>query len=151
MSIPDGNRHNPIEDPPDELDAYGHLTWTVGAVEDEADGEWMACFNAAYDENTNTIRYEVVVDGGSFVDTPERGSVSPDNLDYLKGLPDRWHEIGLEASAGLLMDEELLAETRKSWTAHIDDLYKQACDSEEIEATTEQSLDYFNRHIAGDR
>lgn len=111
----------------------------------------MACFDAVYDENTNTILYEVVVDGGSFVDTLESGSVSPDQLDDLKGLPDRWHDIGLEASAGLRIDEELLAETRKIWETHIDDLYAQACDPEEIEATTEQSLDYFNRHIAGDR
>jgi hypothetical protein len=151
MSIPDCDRHNPIEDPPDELDAYGHLTWTVGTVEDESGGSWMACFDAVYDENSNTIRYEVVVDGGSFVDTPESGSVSPDNLDGLKGLPDRWHEVGLVASAGLRMDEELLAETKKNWEAHIDDLFKQACDPEEVEATTEQSLDYFNHYIAGDR
>ena len=151
QSIPDCDRHNPIEDPPDDLDAYGHLTWTVGATNEEADGEWMACFDAVYDENTNTIRYEVVVDGGFFVDTPECGSISPGELDDLKGLPDRWHKIGMEASDGLLMDEELLAETKKSWEAHIDDLYAQACDPDEIEATTEQSLDYFNRHITGDR
>lgn len=150
MSIPDCDRHNPTEDPPDELDAYGHLTWTVGATDDQPDGgEWIACFDAVYDENTNMIRYQVVVDGGSFVDTPEKGSVSPDDLEGLKSLPDYWHSIGLEH--GLLMDEEQLAETRKSWASHIDDLYKQACDIEIVEDITEQSLDYFNRYIAGDR
>jgi hypothetical protein len=149
MSTPDCDRHNPIEDPPDELDAYGHLTWTVGTIDDEPG--WMACFDAVYDENTNTICYHVVVDGGSFVDTPESGSVTPDELDDLKGLPDQWHDVGLEASAGLRMDEELLAATKKSWEAHIDELFKQACDPEEIEAAAEQSLDYFNHYIAGDR
>jgi hypothetical protein len=152
MNIPDYNPHNPIEDPPDELDAYGHLTWTVGTLEDQSEGgEWMACFDAIYDENTNSIRYEVVVDGGTFVDTPDRGSISPDKIEDLKSLPDYWHEVGLEASAGLLMDEDLLAETKKNWAAHIDDLYKQARDPEEVEAIVEQSPDYFNRYIAGDK
>jgi hypothetical protein len=111
----------------------------------------MACFDAIYDENTNSIRYEVVVDGGTFVDTPDRGSISPDKIEDLKSLPDYWHEVGLEASAGLLMDEDLLAETKKNWAAHIDDLYKQARDPEEVEAIVEQSPDYFNRYIAGDK
>lgn len=151
MSIPDCDRHNPVEDPPEELDAYGHLTWTVGTVENGSGESWMACFDAIYDENTNTIRYEVVVEGGGFVDNPESGSVGPDELDQLKGLPGRWHDIGCEASDGLVMDEELLAETKKTWGAHLDDLFQQACDPDEIESATEQSFDYFNRHIAGDR
>lgn len=149
MNFPDCERHNPVEDPPDELDAYGHLTWVVGTIEDEPG--WLACFDAVYDVNCDAIHYEVVVDGGSFVDTPEKGSVSPDKADDLKGLPDKWHEVGLEACAGLTMDEQLLTETRKSWADHIDDIRREARDSESIEAATEQSLDYFNRHIAGDR
>lgn len=140
----------------DKLDAYGHLIWTVGTKEerpeDDLGGEWMACFDAVYNEVTNTIDYEVVVDGDTFVDTPERGSIpawEKDKVTGLKDLPDYWHSIGLEQ--GLPMDNDQLAETRASWEKHIDGLLTKGITPEDEEATLEQSPDYFNHFIGGDR
>lgn len=38
-----------------------------------------------------------------------------------------------------------------SWATHIDSLVAQAISPEDEEAAVEQTADYFDRHIAGDR
>lgn len=136
----------------ERLDAYDHLTWTVGALEDQPDGgEWMACFDAVYNEVENTIDYHVVVDGGSFVDTIKQGSIpawDKSKVAGLKGVPEYWHYIGAEQD--FLMDEEQLERTSASWSAHIDYLLTQGISREDEEAIREQSPEYFDRYIAGD-
>lgn len=151
MTIPDCNRDNPIEDPPDELDAFGHLNWTVNSLDDQPDGgEWMACFDAIYNKSTGLVDYHVVVDTESFTDTAERGSVIPADIDDLKDLPEYWHYIGVEQ--GLLMDDEALKATSKSWSDWLDEI-KASIPQAAFDRKTdvEQSLDYFDRYIAGDR
>ena len=125
----------------DKLDAYGHLTWCVAALEDQPDDpgdEWMVCFDAIYNPVTNKIEYEAVVDGGNFVDTIEKGAVlacDESAVQGLKELPAYWHDAGLEQ--GLAMDEDCLKSTAESWAEHIDDLAFKAISREDMEALTE--------------
>lgn len=136
----------------EKLDAHGHLNWTVGSKEED-DGVWMACFDASYEEVTNTIVYHVVVDGGNFVITPEKGRIpahDSEKVSWLKTIPERWHEVGYEAADGLEMDGELLKETLKDWVKHIDSLAAQAIDPDDECAVNEQSADFFDRYISGD-
>lgn len=146
-----------VPDDEEKLDAYGHLNWTVGTDEEkQEDGEWMACFDAIYNRDTNTIDYEVVVDGGSFVDTPETGSIpawDKDKVAGLKSLPEYWQDIGIEH--GLIMDDECLKHTMESWGKWIDELLTQGMSKEDEDAAresaAEQSIDYFDHFVAGDR
>lgn len=57
------------EDVERQLDAYGHLTWTIG------DDDWMACFDAVHVRGE--IHYHVVVncESGGFIDTLETGAL----------------------------------------------------------------------------
>lgn len=150
MSFFDCIRHNPIEDPPDELDAYGHLSWTV----ETTDGEWMACFDAVYEEETNVILYEVVVDGGCYVETVEKGAIPAhdhEKVRWLKTFPELWYEIGIESAGDLIMDPESLKQTKDTWSDHVDSLAARSISEEDEQANLEQSADYFNHYIAGDR
>jgi hypothetical protein len=128
----------PYNDDDDKLDAYGHLTWCVGTDEEELgeeDGEWMACFDAIYNPVTNEIEYEVVVDGGSFIDTIESGSYlacDDSAIQGLKDLPAYWNDIGLEQ--GMKMSFRYLTETMESWAKHIDDLASRAISKDDMEA-----------------
>jgi hypothetical protein len=128
----------PYNDDDEKLDAYGHLTWSVGALDEQPDdlgGEWMACFDAIYNPVTNEIEYQVVVDGGNFVATPETGSClacDESAVQGLKDLPEYWHDIGLEQ--GLAMDDDCLKATVESWAKHIDDLASRAISREDMEA-----------------
>ena len=151
MAIPDLSWHNPIEDPPDELDAFGHLNWTVSEQEDQPDGgEWMACFDAIYNPSTGLVDYHIVVDTGSYTGTPEQGSVNAADIGSLKDLPEYWHYIGVEQ--GLLMDENVLATTRERWSVYLDELKEKIPQVQPNHETgVEESLDYFDRYIAGDR
>lgn len=59
----------------DALDAYGHLTWTVG------NEDWLACADFAVFVNRDgdvLVAYHVVVDceSGCFTDTPEAAVVN---------------------------------------------------------------------------
>jgi hypothetical protein len=137
------------------LDAYGHLTWTVG------NDDWVACFDAI--RAGDKIRYHVVVncDSAGFIDTVETGEVDANDsnaIDNIRGFPgyyaDMCNEMCNQADYGPVEWEE----TEKAWNAHLDELLKMgtqpdpaADEAEEAAAAYEQSLEYFNRYIAGDR
>lgn len=74
------------------LDAFGHLTWTVG------NNDWIACFDA--ERTPEGIAYHVVVncESGGFVDTLESGTVpaTEEGIRSLLGLPDYWVGICME-------------------------------------------------------
>lgn len=144
------------------LDAFEHLTWSVGATEDQPDGtpgEWMACFDARHIADTDLIEYHVVVDTGTSVDTVETKTVSVSDeagILELRAIPCSWHYKGMEQD--LIMDEKQLFDTEVSWKTHIDELMALAAltvltDDVDalIDSEIEQSADYFNRYIAGDR
>lgn len=111
----------------DELDAFGHLTWTVG------NEDWIACFDAI--RVGNKVKYHVVVDSesGGFVDTMEEGEVAAkDAVAQLGGLPDYWYGIALDHYADEegrddpdspyhLSDEET-ERVSKSWIEHLKSL-----------------------------
>jgi hypothetical protein len=132
----------------DKLDAYGHLNWTVG------NDDWLACFDAI--RRGDMIDYHVVVDceSASFVDTTEKGSIPVAEIDQLRQLPSRYADRFAENYPG---EDSGWQETWRTWNAHLDSLVAAgttpdaAEDEAEAAAAEEQSLDYFNRHIAGDR
>ena len=96
------------------LDAYGHLTWTVGwnsegDSEDVPDrGDWMACFDyLVYDcpDRGRLVAYHTVVnsDSGGFIDTLEAYVVPAAKAPF--NLPDYWTGIGMEHNAMWTDDE----------------------------------------------
>lgn len=101
----------------DKLDAYGHLTWTVG------NEDWIACFDAR--RVANGIEYHVVVncESGGFIDTLEHRIVPPteDGIRSLLGLPDYWASICMEHY--LEGDEDYgpveWEDTAKAWESHV--------------------------------
>ena len=107
-----------------ELDAYGHLNWTVG------NEDWIACFDAV--RTGDALAYQVVVDcvSGAFLDTLEAGTIAvsdTDKIENLKSLPDYWADICREHYAHSRKREHRvkvrdLARTRKQWAEHLDDL-----------------------------
>jgi hypothetical protein len=138
----------PTRESSDKLDAYGHLNWVVESKDEDDDG-WLACFDAVFNPVTNTIDYHVVVDGGNFVDTPEKGSIlacDKAGIEYLKSLPERWNDVGVEQ--GLEMDSEVFQSTVGEWSAHIDSLVAQGISPEDMEEIMGQSYDHFSRFIA---
>ena len=82
--------------PPDEdqlksLNAYGHITYGVG------DGDWLACFDFRVWKHPSRgvlVAYEVVVDTGHTVDSPDSGVVEADKAPF--NLPDYWTGIGMD-------------------------------------------------------
>ena len=76
----------------DKLDAYGHLSWTVG------NEDWIACFDAR--RVAEGIEYHTVVncESGGFIDTLEHGTVpaTEDGIRNLLCLPAYWAEICME-------------------------------------------------------
>ena len=91
------------------LDAYGHLTWTVGFGEDgDERGDWLACFDFAvfdHPERGKLVVYHVVVnsESGGFIDTLEARVVETSKAPF--NLPDYWAGIGMEQ--GDWTDEEV--------------------------------------------
>ena len=102
-----------------DLDAYGHLTWTVG------DSDWIACFDVDVSPCGRFYAYEVVVDcdSGGFTDTPESGRGPIEEIDTLKGLADYWLGIyeNHEPDPDVDPDPDGNARTVDCWSAHIDD------------------------------
>jgi hypothetical protein len=87
-----------------ELDAYGHLTYSIGysyesddAPEDDDRGDWIAC--ADFDVLGDWIAYHVVVDSdsGGFIDTMEAGVLDPHQAArQLPSLLDGWTDTASE-------------------------------------------------------
>ena len=73
-----------------ELDAYGHLTWTLG------DLDWMACFDAQ--RFGDKIAYQVVIncESAGFIETTEKGVLPVSEAAKLIDLPDVYIQHGLE-------------------------------------------------------
>jgi hypothetical protein len=108
----------------EELDAYGHLMWTVNSA-DNVEDDWMACFDASYCPESKRIFYHVVVnsDSAGFLETVEKGSISPYDeigIEYLKQIPDVYFNVG--AAQGLTMGLDGLEETSESWKKHLREL-----------------------------
>jgi len=133
----------------DKLDAYGHLNWTVG------NEDWIACFDAI--RTAAGIEYHVVVDceSGGFTDTPEHGTVpaTAEGIANLLCFPSYWADICSEHYLDTPEEEYgpvEWQETDKSWRQHLEHLLAAAPpEPEDEDHTDEQSLDYFNRYIAG--
>ena len=107
-----------------ELDAYGHLNWTVG------NSDWLACFDAI--RVPGGIKYHVVVncESGGFIDTPEKNTVALDQAEaLLGGLPEYWEGIALEnypnGRGDLRVRRKETKACAKAWLAHIKELVKQ--------------------------
>jgi hypothetical protein len=90
----------------DSLDAYGHLTYTLGfsdesnedVSEDSDRGDWLACFDfCVFTEDGKTkVAYHAVVnsDSGGFIDTTEKGIVDASEAPF--GLPENYLDAGFE-------------------------------------------------------
>jgi hypothetical protein len=99
-----------------ELDAYGHLYWTVG------NEDWIACFDAR--RVSEGIEYHVVVDceSGGFTYTVEHATVpaTEDGIRSLFSLPSYWAGICMEHYRG---DTEYgpieWEECARRWEAHV--------------------------------
>ena len=80
------------------LDAYEHLTWTVG-FDSEEYGDWLACFDFKVFDHPDRgvlVAYHVVVnsDSGGFTDTVESCVVGADKAPT--DLPNYWTDIAVE-------------------------------------------------------
>jgi len=112
------------------LDAYGHLTYTVGfsdesedAPEDADRGDWLAAFDAVVWKHPSRgvlVAYHVVVnsDSGGFIDTLECGVVTADKAPF--SLPDYWASIGREHGTPWTEAEVKASwETQAKWTTDL--------------------------------
>ena len=123
------------DDQPVELDAYGHMTWTMG------DADWTACFDAV--RVGNAIAYHVVVncESGGFIDTVEKGLVPITEAAKLAILPSNYADVGLEGHSVTQSDNSKLPRSQritlgrfayrdceKRWVRHIKQLVKQKTD-----------------------
>lgn len=117
---------NQAQDTP-QLDAFGHLNWTVG------NEDWIACFDAIVEGDQ--IHYHVVVDcdSGGFMDTLEDRRIPLADVASLYSLPSYWADICsdhyLDSSEP---EHEVKADetdrTTKAWRQHLDSLVAQgAC------------------------
>jgi hypothetical protein len=110
-----------------ELDAYGHLNWTVG------NEDWTACFDAI--RVGGSVKYHVVVncESGGFIDTIETGEHPVERaVEALRGLPDYWvgiciehyaHEEGRDdPDSEFYISDEETQRCAASWLAHLNDL-----------------------------
>ena len=107
------------------LDAYGHLTWTVG------NDDWIACFDAVLSPDKTRIAYHAVVDceSGGFTDTIESGVVRVEDAKKLIHLPDSYLDSCCEQYAGDYDHPIDINQCQKSiefWNAHIVHLIKDA-------------------------
>jgi len=138
--------------PNNQLDAYGHMNWTVG------NEDWVACFDAC--RVGNKIEYHVVVDceSAGFTDTLEHATVyaTPEGIAPLFDLPGRYADICCD----MYLNDPVVAEEYgpieceqcdRGWRLHLQSLLTATPDENEEDYSDEQSLDYFNRYIAGDR
>jgi hypothetical protein len=115
----EGSSDNLLE----RLDAYGHLTWTLG------DDDWMACFDAV--REGDFIAYHVVVncESGGFIDTIEKGVAKVDEAGFLINLPSTYVDAGRENHLDARRKRELVGrfayrDCEKRWARHIKQLIK---------------------------
>lgn len=108
----------------DSLDAFGHLTWTVGfCAEDEADerGDWLACFDFVVRRagDAVVVEYHVVVDSdsGGFTDTLEHKTVPAEDAPF--DLPLYWMGISRSGHGVEWTGREVEAahQTNDQWNA----------------------------------
>jgi hypothetical protein len=101
-----------------QLDAYGHLEWTVG------DENYLCCFDAGL--APNGIAYHVVIDceSGGWIDTVEKAIVPLDKAEELKRLPWRYADVCAENEVVTEITD--IEECAKQWIKHIDSLVEQA-------------------------
>jgi len=129
--------HNPEFD----LDAYGHLNWTVG------NEDWTACFDAR--RNGDGIEYHVVVncESGGFVDTLAHAIVpsDPNNYANLCELPSYWADLcreqyGAKAyrSGPYFVSVRETKRCAKAWAEHLASLLNRPCsDTDPCEVCSE--------------
>jgi hypothetical protein len=117
-----------------ELDAYGHLQWTVGY--DNDNGDWLACFDFDvfdHPERGKLVAYEVVVnsDSAGFIDTLDKGVVEADKAPF--NLPDYWMGIGIDNGPEDWSDQDIEDSSRvnASWNDALKRVL--ACNSDEAE------------------
>jgi hypothetical protein len=113
-----------------KLDAYGHLTYTVGfsdesddAPEDADRGDWLACCDYVVWKHPSRgvlVAYHVVVnsDSGGFIETVERGVVTADKAPF--SLPDYWASVGMRPGTSWTEAEVKASwETQAKWAADL--------------------------------
>jgi hypothetical protein len=107
-----------------ELDAYGHLTWTLG------DDDWMACFDAL--RIGDTIAYHVVVncESGGWIETLEHGKIPVDEASWLIGLPSKYVDSAIENHLMARQNRERVGrlayrDCEKRWARHIKQLIRE--------------------------
>ena len=110
-----------------KLDAYGHMTWTVG------NEDWVACFDAI--RVASGIAYHVVVDceSGGFTDTTESGTVPVEEaVEKLASLPWSYADSCLEQYCTLDDGEDYgevstedVQKCADRWEAHLRELAAQ--------------------------
>jgi hypothetical protein len=125
----------------EKLDAYGHLTWTVG------NDDWIACFDAR--RVPEGIEYHVVVDceSGGWIDTIETRTVpaTEEGIRDALCLPDYWAGICMEhychrgdqARYGRITWRR----TAKRWAKHLRALLAQPAPEEPEEPEEQTSWD----------
>ena len=111
-------------DEPVALDAYGHLTWTLG------DNDWMACFDAVRVDDQ--IHYHVVVncESGGWIDTLETGVVPVAEAEKLISLPSQYVDSAIENHLNARRKREPVGrlayrDCEKRWARHIKQLIKE--------------------------
>lgn len=106
----------------DELDAFGHLTWTVGFCAEDADddrGDWLACFDfvCRREGDAVVVEYHVVVDSdsGGFTDTLEHRTRTAEDAPF--DLPIYWADISRSGHGVVWTEEEVgdALETNERW------------------------------------
>ena len=102
----------------DQLDGFGHLTWTVG------NEDWMACFDAV--RHDDRIAYHVVVDcqSGGFVETVENGVIAAKDVKDLETLPGKYADICMGQYHDQEYGEISYADTVAEWKRHLAELAK---------------------------
>jgi hypothetical protein len=107
-----------------KLDAYGHLTWTLG------NSDWMACFDAI--RVGDDILYHVVVDceSGGFIDTVEKGVLPVSEAKGLINLPSEYIDAGMENHLSARRQKYPTGrfgyrDCEKRWARHIKQLIQQ--------------------------
>ena len=104
-----------------QLDAYGHMTWSVG------DDDWTAYFDAcAFEDPDGVVRvaYHTVVncESAGFLDEPEKSVVKESDAPF--GLPWKWADVAMENSVRL--DTSELTKTVEAWDKHLREIIEEA-------------------------
>jgi hypothetical protein len=138
----------------DRLDAYGHCSYSVGGTYDD-DGDWNAFgdFVVGKIDGKKVVAYHVVVnsDSGGFIDTVESDVVDAANAP--KGLLYRYVDSACEQGNLAEGEYESSMESAARFDADLLEVLKTDPPEEEDaeEDDGEDSLDHFNRYVAGDR